>query len=102
MRPHSQPWSAGTGRPSSPSDAARELGITDRALRKRLQTGRDRLRERLARRGVTLTAAVLAAVLDQQATAGPVLPGLVRPTVQSILAYAAGQTAAVPSATVSL
>jgi RNA polymerase sigma factor (sigma-70 family) len=84
------------------AEAARQLGITDRGLRKRLQTGRDRLRQGLSRRGVTLTAAALVAALDQPATAGPVAPGLLGPTVESVLAYAAGQTGAVPAATVSL
>jgi RNA polymerase sigma factor (sigma-70 family) len=84
------------------ADAARELGITDRAVRKRLQAGRERLRLGLTRRGVTLTAAALAAVLGRQANAGAVPPGLVRPTVESVLAYAAGQTGAVPAGTVSL
>jgi RNA polymerase sigma factor (sigma-70 family) len=83
-------------------EAARELGITDRALRKRLRVGRERLRVGLTRRGVTLTMAALAVALDQAATAGPVAPGLIGPTVDSVLAFAAGQTAAVPAATVSL
>jgi RNA polymerase sigma factor (sigma-70 family) len=83
-------------------EAARELGITDRALRKRLRIGRERLRHGLTRRGVTLTAAAFAVALDQAASAGPVAPGLLGPTVDSVLAYAAGQTAAVPAATVSL
>jgi RNA polymerase sigma factor (sigma-70 family) len=84
------------------ADAARELGITDRTLRRRLLTGRERLRERLTSRGVTLTAVALAAVLDRPAAAGPVPPGLFRPTVESALAYAAGRAGAVPAATASL
>jgi RNA polymerase sigma factor (sigma-70 family) len=84
------------------AEAARELGITDRALRKRLRIGRDRLRVSLTRRGVTLTAAGVAAVLDQSAAAGPLTPGLLRPTVESVLAYMAGQAAAVSASTVSL
>jgi RNA polymerase sigma factor (sigma-70 family) len=84
------------------ADAARELGITDRALRKRLSVGRDRLRLGLTRRGLTLTAAALLAILDRPASAAPVAPGLLGPTVESVLAYAAGQTAALPASTVSL
>jgi RNA polymerase sigma factor (sigma-70 family) len=84
------------------ADAARELGITDRALRKRLRVGKDRLRTVLTRRGVTLSAAALAAVLDRSADASPVAPGRIRPTVESVLAYAAGQTAAVAADTVAL
>jgi RNA polymerase sigma factor (sigma-70 family) len=83
-------------------DAARELGITDRTLRRRLLTAREQLRERLSRRGVALTTVALTAVLDLPATAGPVPPNLVRPTVQSVLAYAAGQTGALPAGTASL
>jgi RNA polymerase sigma factor (sigma-70 family) len=84
------------------ADAARKLGISDRALRKRLHAGREQLRLRLTGRGVTLTAAALAMALSRQATAGPVPPGLVRPTVKSILAFAAGQAGALPATTISL
>jgi RNA polymerase sigma factor (sigma-70 family) len=83
-------------------DAARELGITDRALRKRLRAGRDRLRVQLTRRGIGLSTAGLAAVLDPSAAAGAVSSKLLRPTVDSILAYAAGHVGAVPAETVSL
>jgi RNA polymerase sigma factor (sigma-70 family) len=44
-------------------EAARELGWTLGALRGRLERGRDRLRARLVRRGLTLSAAVLGAAL---------------------------------------
>ncbi len=84
------------------ADAARELGISDRALRKRLRIGQDRLRSSLTRRGLALTAAGMVAVLDQSAVAGPLAPGLLRPAVESILAFAAGQAAALPGAIVSL
>jgi RNA polymerase sigma factor (sigma-70 family) len=78
------------------ANAARELGITDRALRKRLRAGRERLRRRLSRRGVGLTVAALAA------TSRPAAASLIQPTVQSALAYAAGQTGAVPAAAMAL
>jgi RNA polymerase sigma factor (sigma-70 family) len=84
------------------ADAARELGITDRAVRKRLVAGRERLRLGLTRRGVALTATMVAAVLDQTAAAGPVAPSLLRPTVESVLAFAAGEAGVVPATTVSL
>jgi RNA polymerase sigma factor (sigma-70 family) len=84
------------------ADAASELGITDRALRKRLQLAREKLRVGLTRRGVTLAGASLAAALDCHANAAPVPPSLLRPTIESVLAFAAGRTDAVSKATVSL
>jgi RNA polymerase sigma factor (sigma-70 family) len=84
------------------ADAARELGITDRALRKRLRVAREKMRVGLTRRGVTLTAASLVAALDCSAEVAPVPPNLLRPTIESVLAFAAGQTEAVSKATVSL
>jgi RNA polymerase sigma factor (sigma-70 family) len=84
------------------ADAARQLGITDRALRKRLRVGRERLRVRLTHRGVGLTAAAIAVALDRMAIAGPVPPSLLRPTVQSVMAYVAGQTTAMSASTVAL
>jgi RNA polymerase sigma factor (sigma-70 family) len=83
------------------ADAARELGITDRALRKRLRVAREKLRVGLSRRGVTLTAVALVAALEKAAAAGAVPPSLLRPTIESVLAYAAGHTTAVSAATVS-
>src|SRR5262249_31793823 len=51
-------------------EAARELGWTLGALRGRLERGRDRLRARLVRRGLTLSAAVLVAALAPAAPCG--------------------------------
>jgi RNA polymerase sigma factor (sigma-70 family) len=50
-------------------EAARQLGLTPTALKGRLERGRDRLRRRLERRGLALSAPLLAALLDQGATA---------------------------------
>jgi RNA polymerase sigma factor (sigma-70 family) len=52
-------------------EAARQLGVTVTALKGRLERGRDRLRRRLERRGLALSAPLLAALLDQGATAAP-------------------------------
>jgi RNA polymerase sigma factor (sigma-70 family) len=76
--------------------AARELGITDRALRKRLRVGQERLQRGLSRRGVGLTVAALASFNR------PVMAGLIRPTVKSALAYAAGETTGVTAAAMTL
>jgi RNA polymerase sigma factor (sigma-70 family) len=84
------------------ADAASELGITDRTLRNRLKVAREKLRVGLSRRGVTLTTAALVATLEQAAAAAAVPPSLLRPTIEAVLAYAAGHTAAVPAATISL
>jgi RNA polymerase sigma factor (sigma-70 family) len=50
-------------------EAARQLGLSLRTLERRLEQGRKLLRSRLLRRGVTLSAALFAAALDQSATA---------------------------------
>ncbi len=69
----------------SQEEAARRLGCTPGSLRGRLERGRARLHARLARRGVTLTAA-LAAV--EVARGGSVLP---QQTVQAALAFVRGE-----------
>jgi RNA polymerase sigma factor (sigma-70 family) len=58
----------------SRDEAAKQLGWSIGALKGHLQRGRIRLRARLARRGVTLSAGLLAAIAGTQATAGPALP----------------------------
>lgn len=50
-------------------EAARELGCTPDAVRGRLARGRDRLRSRLAQRGMALSAPALALALAEQAAA---------------------------------
>src|SRR5436190_577044 len=50
-------------------EAARQLGWSLRTLERRLEQGRKLLRARLQRRGVTLSAALLAAALGRSATA---------------------------------
>jgi RNA polymerase sigma factor (sigma-70 family) len=54
-------------------EAAERLGCTPGAVKMRLERGRHLLRSRLARRGVTVSTALLAAFLAQPASAGPVL-----------------------------
>jgi RNA polymerase sigma factor (sigma-70 family) len=57
----------------SRDEAAKQLGWSVGAVKGHLERGRIRLRDRLARRGVTLSAGLLAAAAGTQATAGPVL-----------------------------
>ncbi len=78
----------------SQEEAAAHLDCTVGALRGRLQRGRALLQTRLARRGLSLGAALPAAAL-----AGGVLPGrLAAGTVRAALAFAAGSAAAETSA----
>jgi RNA polymerase sigma factor (sigma-70 family) len=71
--------------------AARELGWSLGTLRGRLQRGRDLLRRRLTRRGLTLPTALLAALVSQDA-AGAALPlALELNTARAALLAAGGQ-----------
>src|SRR5262245_12042143 len=58
----------------SRDEAAKQLGWSVGAVKGNLERGRIRLRDRLARRGVTLSAGLLAAAAGTEATAGPLLP----------------------------
>jgi RNA polymerase sigma factor (sigma-70 family) len=73
-------------------EAADELGCTRGALSTRLARARDLLRHRLARRGVTLSAEMLALIPAERvsATAPAALVGV---TVRAGLLFAAGQAA---------
>jgi RNA polymerase sigma factor (sigma-70 family) len=66
-------------------EAARELGLSVGALRGRLERARALLRRRLTRRGIGLSAGLLAAVLAEQAAAA-VPPPLVTGTVRAAAA----------------
>jgi RNA polymerase sigma factor (sigma-70 family) len=69
-------------------EAAAQLGRTAGSVKKSLERGRELLRKRLTRRGVTLSAGLLAAVADS-AKAG-MSPGLVRATIQCAAKPSAG------------
>jgi RNA polymerase sigma factor (sigma-70 family) len=74
-------------------EAARQLGWTLGQVKAGLERGRELLRRRLERRGVTLSAVLLAAGLVQE-TVRAALPPLVAATVQFGVACAAGRSEA--------
>jgi hypothetical protein len=86
----------------SNAEAARELGCPTGTVVTRLAWARSRLRERLARRGLSAPAGLLAAGLLQPAGAAAVPPGLIDATVRASLLLAAGQTAAAAHATTAV
>src|SRR5262245_24693894 len=77
-------------------DAARQLGLPPGTLKSRLARARRILRERLARRGVTLSAGALAAALAGRAPAA-VPSALVRATAQAARLWSAGKAAGLAS-----
>lgn len=79
-------------------EAAEQLGWTLGSLKMRLERGRQLLRNRLARRGLTASAALLTMLLAQHATANPVPAILATTTLKAALLFAAGKTAAALSA----
>src|SRR5262249_28580328 len=73
--------------------AARRLGWSLRTLHRRLEKGRELLRRRLTRRGVTLTAALGAAGVPSSTTAAT--PGLLGPaSVKAVTTFLPGTPAA--------
>src|SRR5262249_24338860 len=81
-------------------EAAEQLGWTLGRLRMRLDRARQRLRTRLARRGLTLSGTLLPMLLAQQATANPVPAVLATTTVKAALLFAVGEVSTALSAQV--
>src|SRR5438105_7230457 len=65
--------------------AARQLGCSLRTLDRRLTEGRERLRTRLARRGLTLSAGLLAVAMGEHMATAAVPSGLVDGTLQAAM-----------------
>lgn len=74
----------------SHEEAARRLDCPVGTVRSRLARGRDRLRDRLTRRGFALTAGVLATTLIPELTSAALPPALVERTVRAALQWIAG------------
>jgi RNA polymerase sigma factor (sigma-70 family) len=77
-------------------EVAAELGCPIGTVFTRLARGRDMLRSRLLRRGVTLSPAALTGVLVESAPAGVLSSELAQATVRAALAYAEGAAAVSP------
>jgi RNA polymerase sigma factor (sigma-70 family) len=88
----------------SQKEAAQRLGLPEGTLSSRLSRGRAMLAKRLARRGVTLSAGALAAMLSPKGVSAGVPAALASATLKAGRAFAAGQSVAglVSSAVVSL
>jgi RNA polymerase sigma factor (sigma-70 family) len=72
-------------------EVARQLDIPEGTLSGRLTTARRRLAQRLARRGLVLSGAGLAAVLSESTVSAAMPAPLMISTVQAVAAVAAGQ-----------
>src|SRR5262249_21475395 len=73
--------------------AAAALGYKEGTVASRIARARGLLQERLARRGITLSAALTACVLWNQSASACVPAALVKPTVKAALPVAAGASA---------
>jgi RNA polymerase sigma factor (sigma-70 family) len=77
----------------SQDQAARQLGWTLRTLQRRLEQARERLRARLVRRGVTLSAALLAGALTEEPALAALSSRLTTVTTRAAAAFASGSGA---------
>ena len=74
--------------------AAKELGWSKSTLANRLTRARELLREQLVRRGITLSAAALAAALAENVRSAPIGAMLTINTVKAVLGVVAGKAVA--------
>ena len=77
----------------SQEEAARQLGWTPGSVKGRLERGRARLHDRLVRRGLSLSAVLVAAELSRGVATAAVVRQLAASTIRSALSFAAGQSA---------
>lgn len=81
-------------------DVATELGLSEGAVDGLLKRGRQQLRTRLARRGVTLGAVWFVLNSAEQAVQAAAFEPLTQATVQTGMAYSVGKSVGVVSATI--
>jgi RNA polymerase sigma factor (sigma-70 family) len=74
--------------------AAQELGLPKSTLASRLARGRDLLRRRLVKRGITVSAAALTTALAEKTAGAAVAALLTVHTVKAVVSFAARQTVA--------
>jgi RNA polymerase sigma factor (sigma-70 family) len=90
----------------SRAEAAERLGVSEASVKDRLERGREQLRSRLVRRGLTLSAGFMALFLGGAGTAmaGPPAAGCVAATAHAATVLASGGSLAgmVPVAVISL
>jgi RNA polymerase sigma factor (sigma-70 family) len=79
-------------------EAARQLGCPLGTLKSRLERGRELLHLRLARRGITLAAALAAAEMGVSAASAAMPPELLETTVMAALSFVTGTAGASPLA----
>jgi RNA polymerase sigma factor (sigma-70 family) len=75
-------------------EAAHQLGWSKRSVKDRLMRGRNRLHRRLARRGLTLSAALTGPLLSSETSAATAPAALVGATARASLSFAAHRTVA--------
>jgi RNA polymerase sigma factor (sigma-70 family) len=75
-------------------EAARQLGWSAKLVKSRLEQGRERLRYRLLRRGLTLPAALVATLLTEQTAPAAIPAVLLRSVVQTATAGGANSVSA--------
>jgi RNA polymerase sigma factor (sigma-70 family) len=73
------------------TEAARILGVAEGTVSSRLARARDRLRRRLVRRGLTLSAGLLTTTVARDALSAPVPANLLHSTTQAAVLTAAGK-----------
>ena len=77
------------------TDAAKQMGISESAVRSQLSVAKERLKNRLVARGVTASVAAIAASVSSYTKANAALSGsLVADTTAKAVLYAAGKSAA--------